>query len=266
MATEDRSGTAAAQAALWGQRASDWADQEERNSPLFRAVFDEVGLSTGTRLLDIGCGAGVACRIAWERGARVVGLDATPELIEIARAQVPAGEFHQGEMEQLRFDTDSFDVVTGFNAFQYAADPVNALREARRVVRPGGHVAIAVLSPPGRSKWFTARREAVRSLLPPPPPDAPNPIAISSFEAISRLARDAGLEPVSQAYVSCPGMFIDKEEAIRLWLASAPNVRAIEIVGEAALRSAIADVLPHFRLRNGTYQLDDEFMYVITTA
>lgn len=266
MTPAERPGSAAAQAALWGQRAGDWAEQEEGNSPLFEAVFDEVELSTGMDLLDVGCGAGVACRLARERDAHVVGLDATPELIEIARHQVPDGEFHLGDMEHLPFGTASFDVVTGFNAFQYAANPVNALREARRVVRPGGHVAIAVLAPPERSKWFSAQRETVLALLPPPPPGAANPIALSNFGALAALARDAGLHPVSQAYISCPKIYADQEEVVRRWLSTGHNVRAISIVGEAALRSAIADVLPQFRQADGTYRLDHEFMYVVTTA
>ena len=266
MTPAEQSGSAAAQAALWGQRASDWADGEEGNRPLFEAVFDEVGLSSGTHLLDAGCGAGVACRLAQARGARVVGLDATPELIEIARSQVPEGEFHVGDLEYLPFDSDSFDVVTVFNSVQYAANPVNALQEAHRVVRPGGSVAMAVLAPPERSKAFRALLEAMQALLPPPPPGAASPVALSNFDTLAELARDAGLHPVSQAYVSCPGIFADEEEALRLALSPGPAVKAISIVGEAALRSAIADVLPPFRQADGTYRFDYELMYVITTA
>jgi ubiquinone/menaquinone biosynthesis C-methylase UbiE len=47
-------------------------------------------------------------------------------------------------METLPHADGTFDIVTGFNAFQYAARPVNALREARRVSKPGGHIVIAV--------------------------------------------------------------------------------------------------------------------------
>ena len=266
MTPAEQPGSAAAQAALWGQRASDWADGEEGNSPLFHAVFDEVKLSSGMRLLDVGCGAGVACRLAQARGAHVVGLDATPELIEIARDQVPDAEFHVGDMEYLPFDSDSFDVVTVFNSVQYAANPVNALQEARRVVRPGGYVAIAVLAPPERSKMFRALLEAMQALLPPPPPGAASPVALSNFEALVALARDAGLHPGSQAYVPCPIIFADQDEAVRLSLSAGPFVKASSIVGEAALRSAIVDILPPFRQPDGTYRSDYELMYVITTA
>ena len=71
---------------------------------------------------------------------------------------------------------------------------------------------------------------------------------------------------MSQAYVSCPKICADQEEVVRRWLSTGHNVRAINIVGEAALRSAIADVLPQFLKVDGTYRLDYEFMYLVATA
>src|SRR5690606_20885513 len=87
----------------------------------------------GTRLLDVGCGSGVAAALALERGVEVNGLDATPELLAFARKRAPGAEFRHGEMEALPYPDDAFDVITGFNSFQYAADPVNALRASGRV-------------------------------------------------------------------------------------------------------------------------------------
>ena len=57
------------------------------------------------------------------------GLDAAEALLDVARKRTPSGDFRQGEMEELPFADGTFDVVTGFNSFQYAADPVNALRQ-----------------------------------------------------------------------------------------------------------------------------------------
>jgi len=58
-----------------------------------------------------------------------VGLDAAEALLDVARKRTPSGDFRQGEMEELPFADGTFDVVTGFNSLQYAADPVNALRQ-----------------------------------------------------------------------------------------------------------------------------------------
>jgi ubiquinone/menaquinone biosynthesis C-methylase UbiE len=78
----------------------------------------------------------------------VPGLDATSELIEIAKERTPDDEFAVGEMEHLPWPEHSFDVVTGFHSFFLAADMVPALREARRVARPGRTVALTVWGRP----------------------------------------------------------------------------------------------------------------------
>ncbi|MBA3910085.1 MAG: hypothetical protein C0524_09400 [Rhodobacter sp.] len=75
--------------------------------------------------------------MAASRGAVVSGFDAAEALLEIARERVPGGDFRTADLEAMPFGDAVFDVVTGFNAFQFAGDPVRALSEARRVTRPG---------------------------------------------------------------------------------------------------------------------------------
>jgi ubiquinone/menaquinone biosynthesis C-methylase UbiE len=136
-------GTAGVQGELWGARARDWATlQELFVRPAYEVVFDQAGVGSGTKLLDVGCGAGLAARLAAERGARVTGIDAAATLIEIARQRVPEGDFRVGEIEELPYPNDAFDVLTSFNSFQYAGNLGTALREARRVVKAEG-----------RSRW-----------------------------------------------------------------------------------------------------------------
>ena len=125
--------TSAVNGRLWGTSAEDWAGiQEATCRPVYQAVFDHVGLKGGERYLDAGCGAGLAAQMAAARGAKVFGLDAAENLLAIAQSRVPEGEFHLGELESLPFSDGDFDVVTGFNSFQYAAN-----RE-RRLPRQGG--------------------------------------------------------------------------------------------------------------------------------
>jgi SAM-dependent methyltransferase len=118
-------GTAQVQGDLWSAQARNWANFLEKfHAPLYKSVFDRVGVSRGTRLLDVGCGAGLAAQLAAELGAQVTGIDAAPAFIEIARERVMDGDFLVGDMEELPFAGASFDVVTGFNSFQHAANPV----------------------------------------------------------------------------------------------------------------------------------------------
>jgi ubiquinone/menaquinone biosynthesis C-methylase UbiE len=109
-------------------------------------------LDRGLRLLDIGCGPGTITADLAERVApgEVVGIDPSPDVIERARLNVaervggpPANlRFETGDGYALGFDDGSFDVVHAHQVLQHLTDPVAALGEARRVLRPGGIVAV----------------------------------------------------------------------------------------------------------------------------
>ena len=136
-------------AKLWGAAARDWADiQEGQVGAVYEEAFARLGMGSGVRYMDAGCGAGMALAQASRKGAVVSGIDASPELLAIARSRVPEADLHQADLQSLPFDDGAFDVVTGFNAFQYAADPVAALEEAKRVTRPGGQVLIMAWGEP----------------------------------------------------------------------------------------------------------------------
>ena len=139
-------GSSAVQGELWGRAARDWAQFNEPScEPFYEAVFDSIGLSDGQSLLDAGCGSGHALQLAAKRGAKVSGLDASSELLQVIRERVADGAIEQGDLEEIPFPDNSFDAVTAFNSVQYAADPVAALRECRRVAKPGAPVAILTL-------------------------------------------------------------------------------------------------------------------------
>ncbi len=82
------------------------------------------------------------------------GLDAAPEMLAQALERVPLGDFRLGLMEHLPWPDDAFDVVTSFNALQYALDPDLALVEAFRVVRPGGRIAVCKWGSPAENEFF----------------------------------------------------------------------------------------------------------------
>lgn len=259
-------GTARVQGSLWGARARDFAEIVEPFArPLYEEVFQAAGVEEGTRLLDVGCGPGLAAQLAAKRGAHVAGLDAAETSLEIARERTPEGDFRAGEMEDLPWADNTFDVVTGFNSFQYAADVVNALREARRAAMPGGRVAMAVW---GRAEdcEAVATITALSKFLPPPPPGAPGPFALSAPGRVEGLLEQAGLAPLTSGEVNCPFEYPDLEAAVYGNMSSGPAAVAIRQAGADAVQQAIAESLAPFRTSEGGYRLRNRFRYVIASA
>lgn len=120
----------------------------------WEAVAGAAKIGEGTSLLDIGCGDGAFCAFASERGAIAHGLDVEPDAIAEALEAAPGADVRLGLMENLPWADASFDVVTSFNALQYALDPEMALIEATRVVRPDGRIAICKWGSPAENDFF----------------------------------------------------------------------------------------------------------------
>lgn len=257
-------GNSARQGQLWGARAHDYADlQEGVFLPLFEAVAEKVIDAGGIDLLDIGCGSGIFCHVATERGARVSGLDASESMLDIARRRVPQGDFRVGDMEALPYDDEAFDVVTAFNSLQFAAEPVNALREARRLVRPQGKVAIGVFSQPEQTE-SVAIFAAVDALLPRSTTSA-KPVSLSAEGAMEALIAEAGLTLEHVGEVDSLWDYPDEKTAVRGFLSSGNAYRVIQEVGEARVSRAIARALAPFRTSSGRYQLKNRARYLIAT-
>ncbi|MCC1492629.1 class I SAM-dependent methyltransferase [Cognatishimia sp. F0-27] len=244
---------------IWGLRAADWASiQEGQCSAAYHSVFDKAVVGSQTRLLDAGCGAGMALSFAAELGARVSGIDASEALLEVARSRLPDAHLAHGDLEDLPFEDNSFDVVTGFNSFQFAADPTIALQEARRVTRPGGKVFIMTWGAP-ETMEVTALVAALKPFLPPAPPHANGPFALSVPGKLEGLAASAGLTPREVFDVESPWSYPDLATAQKGLGSSGVAARAAEVSGQEALDAAHAAALEPFRKPDGGYRIGATF-------
>lgn len=259
-------GTAEVNGPLWGARARDWAEvQEGQFAAAFHAVLAHAKAGPGTRHLDAGCGAGMAAALSASLGATVSGLDASDALLGIARERTPAGDFRQGDLEALPFPDDGFDLVTGFNSFQYAGDPARALREAGRVTRPGGRVVIMTWGEPAGME-AAGHVAALRPLMPPPPPGAAGPFALSDETALRGFAEAGGLIPVEIRDVDTPWHYPDLSTALRGMASSGVAVRAAQHSGEEALIAAMTGFLTPFERPDGTIGFGARARYLVATV
>lgn len=259
-------GTAQVQGELWSAQARNWANfLETFHTPLYKSVFDRIGISRGTRLLDVGCGAGRAAQLAAELGAQVSGIDAAPALIEIARERLPRGDFRVGDMDELPYTDASFDVVTGFNSFQHAADPVAALSEAKRVVRRRGRVAMLTWGRPEDCE-HAAVLAAIRALLPPEVTGTSSPFALSEPGRLEALLERAGLRADNSGEIASTFAWQDSDTAWKAISAAGPTVMAVRSAGEEQVKQAVLDSLAPFRTSTGGYREENTYRYVIATA
>jgi SAM-dependent methyltransferase len=168
-------------------------------------------------------------------------------------------------MEELPFADGTFDVVTGFNSFQYASSPVAAVKEAKRVARKGGYVVAMAWGRPETCE-AAGHLKAVGSLLPPPPPGAPGPFALSVDGALEKLMRDAALAPEGTFDVDAPWAYPDLSSALRGMLSAGPAVRAIRHSGEQRVAEAVTAAIEPYRTESGGYLLRNQYRYVVARS
>jgi SAM-dependent methyltransferase len=266
MSTEEKSKTGKLNGRLWGARARDWAELvEPMTRPIYEAVFQRIEVDAQTNYLDVGCGSGLAARLAAERGAKVSGIDASENLLAIARSRVPTGDFRVADLEELPFTDETFDLVTGFNSFQYAANPDAALAQAKRVAKSRGAVVIVTWGKP-EGMQYSKLMGALRHLVPPPPPGTPGPFALSDEGALREFAAKAGLTPTEIVDVDVPFHYADLSTALRGLRSSGNAIRAAELSSDDAVRKAYSDALEQFRQPDGSYRIGATFRCLFTRS
>jgi SAM-dependent methyltransferase len=255
-------GSAQTQGRLWSQAVQDWVEvSEPMSKPLHEATLAALAPLSGRALLDVGCGSGSVLADAARLGARVSGIDAAPAMIAFARDRLPDADLHVGDMEEMPFEDATFDVVTAFNAVQFADAPQVALDEMVRVTRPGGRVAIGLWGDPERCETDDVFQR-IRALA-PPPPGAHAPLAISAPGVVEELLANAGLDKDMSGEVDCPFVFADLATAWRGQASLGPFRRAMEIVGADVVRRTYVEAVAPFRQPDGSYRQNNVFRYFI---
>ena len=251
----------------YGQRWSTGAAvRAERFADMSRPAWDAVaaatGIGPGQRVLDVACGSGEFGRLVADRGAAVAGIDAATGMIELAGRLLPGADLRVGTLESLPWPDGFFDVVTGFNAFQFAPDLPAALAEAARVTRPGGRVAVCNWGPADECELITV----VRGLehLQPEPPLVPRR-NLGEPGVLDDVVRAAGLYPETDAVVDVPYRAPDTPTLVRDLLSAGNTRPAVEHSGLAAVRAALTEVAVPFRRPDGSYLFRNTFRYVVGT-
>ena len=162
-------------------------------------LFEDVHLHPGSRLLDVASGPGALAAEAANRGARPIGADLSPRMIELARRLHPGIEYREADVEHLPFPDRSFDAVVCAFGLGHFPRPELAVAECVRTLSPGGRIAFAWWDDPSRQRIQGLFREAIAEIGVSAPPDVPqghNVFRFSNSDELLRLLDGAGLTEV----------------------------------------------------------------------
>ncbi len=199
----------------WDSAAAGWERRErwicETSAPVSAWLLDAAGIRPGQRVLELAAGTGDVGLLAAARilpGGTLICSDRSGPMLTRARAR--AGEqglenieFRLLDGESLDLPLASVDAVICRWGYMLMADPAAALRETRRVLRPGGRVSLAVWDDLERNPWSAIPTAAVvgLGLRPPTPADEPGPFALGDAALVRNLLEDAGFAEVAVAAV-----------------------------------------------------------------
>jgi ubiquinone/menaquinone biosynthesis C-methylase UbiE len=190
----------------WEAAASGWGARRDlfqrATEQVSRWMVDAIEPQPGHVVLDLAAGPGDTGFLAAERikpGGRLISTDGAEAMVEVARARakelgIDNAEHRAMEAEWIDLPTASVDGVLCRWGYMLLADPEAALRETRRVLRPGGRVALAAWDAPGRNPWASAFQDelAERSINPPQEGCGPTMFSLAEAGRVDQLLADAG--------------------------------------------------------------------------
>lgn len=194
--------------------------------PWASKVVSAAKIQPGQRVLDVACGTGILAReAAFRTGPTglVVGLDASPGMLEVAGELAPAIEWRHGLAESLPFADRSFDAVISQFGLMFFTDRREALREALRVLSPGGSLTVAVWDSLENIPAYAAVVALLERVAGRRAADALRaPFVLGDRNELVALLSDAGVSSVQistdRAPAQFPGVRVMIEADLRGWL------------------------------------------------
>jgi SAM-dependent methyltransferase len=256
----------------WEASSQPWGKGAEAFGRLARPVTEGLlaaaRLNPGQRVLELGAGPGEVGIQAAERVApdgEVLVTDAVEGMVALARERTAgtAGvEVRREDAEAIDQPAASFDAVLSRWGLMFTVDPEAPFRECRRVLRPGGRLALAVWAPPAENPWFSVPgRELLEQGLtePPPPGDNPGPFRFAAPGRLRGLLAGAGFDEVEVAPLPFSARFRSFDEIWELKLSLSSGLRdALALTheeGARALRAGIERGYAPYQTGDGGYEV-----------
>lgn len=227
--------------------------------------MDAAGIGSGQSVLDIGCGAGTSTKLISDVGATVVGVDAAQGLVDFANQEFEGIDFWVGGLEELQFGDNEFDVVFAANAVQFASDSGAAMRELKRVCRPGGSVVAGLFGPPEGISYKPVLGAAGQFMPKPPPGSGPGgPFRLSAPGVLEGLFVSVGIDVVEVGEVNCPFWYENWDEFWRSTKAAGPFQKAMSLAEPEVVEQATREAIESHTATDGSISFaNNVFVYVV---
>jgi ubiquinone/menaquinone biosynthesis C-methylase UbiE len=210
MTSADPEGYRDASRARWAEAAGAWGANRQvlqaAAEPVSHWMVDAIDPQPGHRVLELAAGPGDTGFLAAEMiepGGTLISSDVVDEMVDQARARaaelkIANVEFQTIDAEWIDLPTASLDGVLVRWGYMLFADPATALRETRRVLRPGGRLALAAWADPEDNPWaWVPRAELIAmGVVEAPPADAPDMFAFRDPQRIVGLLEETGFEDI----------------------------------------------------------------------
>ncbi|MFI1166696.1 methyltransferase domain-containing protein [Streptomyces sp. NPDC020801] len=257
-------------------RARDWSEIQERMLvPLYEAVYERLEVGSGTRLLALGCGSGLALLMAASRGAAVTGVDSCPERLALARQRLLPEPWDPRARKGARIvdgspgdaagaETPAYTMVTAFEPIGCLAGDSEGLGELLAAATPltgrGAPVVLAGWGPPERCATSSVLRVATRLA---DPLHGAGSWRAALRDDLEEVARRAGLRPDGSGRVSCPFGYADLDSAVRGLLSTGLFDAAIAATDANQVEKELAEALHAHRRPDATVWMPNVFRYLI---
>ena len=230
-----------------------------------------LGFKPGQRVLDVACGTGNLALPAAKAGAKVVGIDIAPNLVEQARQRAAAAgldiQFDEGDAEALPCESGSFDAVVSMFGAMFAPRPDVVARELTRVTRPGGVIAMANWKP---DSFIGKMFKAIGALV-PPPALMPSPLLWGDESKVrERFGEQVADLRVQPRMIAFHFEQFTPTQVVEFWREFyGPTQRAFEALAgdaqkQASLRASLEDLwATHNRVRNSGTVVESEYLEVL---
>ena len=206
------------------------------------AILDAADVSGGKQVLDVCCGPGMITAAAIARGAKTKGIDFSAAAIEIATSNVPDAEFYEGDAQSMPFKDNFFDsVICGFGII-HVPDPRKALSEMRRVLKPGGRLAVSTWEAPNPENGYGLLFGAIKANanMDIDLPHGPDFFQFSEPEKMSNALHETGFSEPTVSTVDQTWEFKSVHGFMTAIIEGSARARAIITAQTAAVQETIA--------------------------